>query len=126
MKNTSMKIIHLLLTASIITTAIVVSGCGGVGADEDSSSTAGNTNGSSSGSSSLASCESAGYPGDKSDPQVYSFDAIAQFDACAYKATGDSRYKTDGDNQCKVLAGLISATNSSFRPLYCSGSSLKV
>jgi hypothetical protein len=73
----------------------------------------------------LKACLSVVYPGDKSDVQVSGFDRIAQFDACAYKATGDERYVADGNNQCKVLAGLLASTRGNFRPLFCSGSLLK-
>jgi hypothetical protein len=112
----------------VISCAIVLlAACGGSLDDsEPSSSNLSSGSGSSSGSTTLASCSTVTYPGDKSDPQVYSYDAIAQFDSCAYKATNDARYKTDGDNQCKVLAGLLAATKGTFRPLYCSGSSMKL
>lgn len=72
----------------------------------------------------LAACAGVVYPGDTTDPQTYSYDAIAQFDQCAYRATNDSKYVLDGNNQCTVLQGLIAATNSSFRPIFCSGNSL--
>ena len=88
-----------------------------------STSNSGSNSGSGSGSGSVANCKKP-YTGDDSDPQFYSFDYIAQFDQCAYRATGESSWLTDGDGQCQVLSGLIKATNSRFRPQYCSGSKL--
>jgi hypothetical protein len=70
-------------------------------------------------------CANQQYPGDKSEPQVYLFDKLAQFDACMYKATGNSDYQKDGNTQCRVLDGLLKATIGNFTPLYCSGPQLK-
>jgi alpha-tubulin suppressor-like RCC1 family protein len=58
------------------------------------------------------------------DPQVYTFDYIAQFDQCAWRATGNPAYVTDGNNQCMVLAGLLDAIGGGFTPRYCKGASL--
>ncbi len=115
---------------ALATFAITLAACGG-GDEEDSRSSSGGTSSSNSSSSSdstaaLTNCKNAPYDGDQSDPQVYVFDAIAQFDICAYKATGNNDYLTDGNRQCRVLAGLIADTRSTFRPLYCSGSSLRI
>jgi hypothetical protein len=75
--------------------------------------------------SALAACMNVVYPGDKRDVQVTGYDRIAQFDLCAYKATGDQRYIADGNQQCRVLDGLLRSTPGSFRPYFCSGPSLK-
>lgn len=85
----------------------------------------GSGSGSGGGSGSLQACAQQTYPGDTSDPQVYLFDKLAQFDGCAYRATGESAYLTDGNTQCRVLNGLLQATNSRFKPLFCNGASLK-
>ena len=88
------------------------------------------TGGASSGPSGTASsaesaCANQTYPGDTSEPQVYLFDKLAQFDACLYKATNKDIYLTDGNTQCRVLDGLLKATIGTFKPMYCTGPSLK-
>jgi hypothetical protein len=107
----------------------LLAGCGG-GLDDSSSSSSGSGSGgsstSSNSSSSLAACDNISYPGDKSDPQVYTFDAAAQFRACQYKATGNASYLDIGNQTCATLDGFLKSVNSTFRPLYCSGSRLKV
>ncbi|MCT9809014.1 hypothetical protein N0K08_00030 [Acidovorax sp. Be4] len=70
-------------------------------------------------------CASQPYPGDTSEPQVFLFDKIAQLDACLYRATSNSAYLQDGNNQCKVLNGLLQATVGTFHPLFCNGPLLK-
>lgn len=77
------------------------------------------------GTGTLASCSDVVYPGDTSSPQIYIFDAIAQFDACALAATKDEKYRSDGNMQCQVLAGTNAATGNNFTPLFCSGSVMK-
>lgn len=77
------------------------------------------------GTGTLAACADVVYPGDKSSPQIYIYDAIAQFDACALAATKDERYRSDGNMQCEVLAGTNAATGNTFTPLFCSGSVMK-
>lgn len=116
------------LVASNGTMLAVDSSAGGASLKNTNTTFAKPNTGSSSGTGSgsgtsgdLASCAKKPYTGDSSDPQVYSFDAIAQFDQCAYRATRDTKYVTDGNNQCKVLNGLLKSTQSSFRPRYCSG-----
>lgn len=103
------------------------SGVGGSGTTLASQTSPGTASGAQSGANNAAllACKSVSYPGSKADPQTYVYDAIAQFDACAYKSTGDSRYVTDGNNQCKALAGLLASTRSAFRPYFCSGSLMK-
>ncbi|NNP70991.1 hypothetical protein [Acinetobacter sp. Ac_5812] len=64
------------------------------------------------------------YTGDSSDPQVYTFDYIAQVAQCSYRATGNTSYLTYGDTQCQVLDGLLSSIKNKFRPQYCSGSKM--
>lgn len=106
-----------------------LSGCGGAGDDSSGSSSSSSSSSGTSGTqaASLDACKSAPYPGSTADPQTYSFDAIAQFDQCAYRATGDTRYLSDGNNQCKVLIGFLRSTTSSFRPIFCnSDGSLKL
>lgn len=87
------------------------------------------TGGASSGPSGTASsaesaCANAPYRGDTSEPQVYLFDKLAQFDACLYKATNKDIYLTDGNAQCRVLNGLLQATIGNFKPVACNGPSL--
>jgi hypothetical protein len=94
------------------------------GGDKTPSTPAGGAGGK--GGAELQACKSVVYPGNKSDPQVYSYDAIAQFDLCAHKATGDNRYLVDGNNQCKVLDGLLKATRGSFQAHFCQGPNLKL
>lgn len=98
------------------------SGGGGSGSGGSGGSGSGGSGG---GSGDLAACGAIKYPGDSSDPQVYSYDYIAQFDACAYRATGDARYLEDGNRQCKVLDGLLRSTVGTFKPLFCNGPSMK-
>lgn len=73
----------------------------------------------------LAACANVQYPGDKSDVQISGYDRIAQFDLCAYKATGDERYIADGNKQCRVLDGLLRSTPGNFQPYFCTGPSLR-
>ena len=61
------------------------------------------------------------YPGDSSDPQVYSFDAVAQSYQCLYRATKDNIYITRGNTNCRVLDGLLRSTAGKFTPLFCNG-----
>ncbi len=115
--------IEKLLAAAVI--AASLSACG-VGADEESSSGTGSAGASEAAiKAALQKCSDTKYAGTETDPQVYTFDYIAQFDRCALAATGDSRYKTDGDNQCRVLSAFIRDTGSSFRPLNCVGAVLR-
>lgn len=121
----------LALCLAPLCLAMTLSACGGgsdsssSGSSSSGSSSSGSGSSSSSGSGTVSSsaaitaCRNASYNGDKSDIQTYAYDAIAQLDICLYRATNDSAYVTDGRNQCRVLAGLISATNSKFKPLYC-------
>jgi hypothetical protein len=78
-----------------------------------------------SGTTAEKACAEQSYPGDTSEPQVYFFDKIAQFDACLYKATNNSNYLTDGNRQCQVLDGLLKATTGTFTPMFCNGPQLK-
>jgi hypothetical protein len=105
--------------------AALLAGCGG-GLDDSSDSFSSSNNSSSGGGGSVATCDGANYPGDKSDPQVYTLDAAAQLRACQYKATGDAQYLEQGNQTCKVLDGFLQSVDSTFKPLYCSGSRLKV
>ena len=89
----------------------------------NSDNSGGNGNGGGNSGGNLSQCDRP-YTGDTSDIQVYAFDYIAQFDQCAYRATGDTSYITDGDAQCKVLDGMLKSTNGKFKPLYCSGAKL--
>lgn len=117
-----MKLTYLL---PVLACAAVMSACGGGGTDSSSgSSTASGSTSSASQSGDLQACANLQYPGTDTDPQTSYYDQIAQFDGCAYRATGDSAYITDGNRQCTVLAGLLQATNSTFRPLFCNGGSL--
>ena len=70
-------------------------------------------------------CSQEDYRGDTSEPQVYLFDKLAQFDRCLFKATGDSSFLKDGNGQCKVLDGLLAATIGTFKPQFCTGPTLK-
>ncbi len=83
----------------------------------------GSSGGSSGSGSSLGSgaCGNAKYPGDSSDPQVYSFDAVAQSYQCLYRATKDSTYITQGNTNCRVLDGLLRSTAGKFTPMFCKG-----
>lgn len=83
----------------------------------------GSSGGSSGSGSSLGSgaCGNVKYPGDSSDPQVYSFDAVAQSYQCLYRATKDNIYITRGNTNCRVLDGLLRSTAGKFTPLFCNG-----
>jgi alpha-tubulin suppressor-like RCC1 family protein len=92
--------------------------------DPGTTSTGGTGGGTGAGSE--AECAAQPYTGSTADPQVYTFDYIAQFDQCAYRVTGNTAYITDGNNQCMVLAGLLDATAAGtvgigFTPQYCKG-----
>ena len=72
----------------------------------------------------IEACGKKPYTGDSSDPQVYTFDYIAQIAQCSYRATGNTYYSSYGDTQCQVLDGLLSSIKHNFRPQYCSGSKM--
>lgn len=120
--------------AAVCCMAMTMVACGAGLGEESSSSGSGGSGGSGSSTASssaatqeaaLKACAAAKYTGTETDPQVYTYDYIAQFDRCALAATGDSKYKTDGDNQCRVLNGLINATGSRFKPIYCNGAVMR-
>jgi alpha-tubulin suppressor-like RCC1 family protein len=79
--------------------------------------TGGGTGGTSGGTQ--AECAAEPYTGSTADPQVYTFDYIAQFDQCAWRATNNRAYITDGNNQCMVLTGLLASIGGGFTPQYC-------
>jgi alpha-tubulin suppressor-like RCC1 family protein len=85
----------------------------------------GGTGGTSTGAGSdpAKACAKLVYPG-KPDPQITFWDQIAQFDQCAYRATGDERYVVDGNRQCKTLAETLAAIRSTFKPYFCNGALL--
>ncbi|VTX88068.1 hypothetical protein [Acinetobacter ursingii] len=72
----------------------------------------------------IKTCTKQAYTGDSSDPQIYTFDYIAQVAQCSYRATENTDYLTYGDSQCQVLNGLLSSINHTFKPQYCSGSKM--
>lgn len=82
-----------------------------------------NSTGGSSANATEKACASVPYPG-TGDVQFTVFDRIAQFDQCMFRATGSAAYVTDGNAQCKVLAGLLAMAPGPFKPLYCNGSLL--
>lgn len=119
---------HMKKLASVCAAAFALTACG-AGTDDDTSSA---TNSSSNSTNSAAAqeaavklCQAQKYTGTETDPQVYTYDYIAQFDRCALAATGNNNYKIDGDRQCKVLDALLKATASKFKPLHCNGEVLR-
>lgn len=99
-------------------------GTGG-GSGSGSTENGGSAGGTETGQGDLKACASVKYPGDTSEPQVAYFDQIAQFDACAYRATGDRRYITDGNLQCKSLNNFLNSISNNFKPVFCNGPLLK-
>lgn len=93
---------------------------GGTGSGTGGSGSSGGSSGSGSSLGSGA-CGNAKYPGDSSDPQVYSFDAAAQSYQCLYRATKNSTYITQGNTNCRVLDGLLRSTLGKFTPMFCNG-----
>nr|WP_298892528.1 hypothetical protein [uncultured Acinetobacter sp.] len=99
-----------LIYTAVVSILLVISSSGNAGSKVDDDK--------------VRNCTSKPYTGDASDPQVYTFDYIAQVAQCSYRATENTDYLKYGDAQCQVLDGLLTSIDSNFEPQYCSGSKM--